>query len=356
MIWRGMRNSRRSVSAVPLASAIVALLLVVAYFIPLPYYIYSPGMAIPIQTMVDVQGGKPSRSGAFYMMTVTSLYASNIYVFLTGLLTPHRQIWPAGQIAGGLTEKQYLAVEKYMMQQAQQDAVGAALRYLNLPVRVTTAGVEVLSVEPFSKAAGVLQPGDILTGIDGVSLAHDPNALAKILAGKKVGQSVTLQVLRRARKMAVTVALVNLNQGRGRPLAGIGVIPALAQRISSPTSVRIHVGDVYGPSAGLMFSLEIVSQLAPRLNLTRGYKIAGTGTMSLNGTVGQIGGAGDKVIAAAAAGARYFFVPADVQSGDTNALHAAQEAAKLHTTMKIVPVSTLAQAVSYLRRLPMRHS
>ena len=331
-------------------------MLVAAYFIPLPYYFYSPGMAIPVQPLVTVQGGKPSRSGAFYMMTVTSLYASNIYVFLEGLLLPHREIWPAGQIAGGLTAAQYLAVEKYMMQQAQQDAAGAALHYLKLPVHIITQGILVLSIEPFSKAVGVLRPGDILTGIDGRPLAKNPSVLASVLGSRKVGQTVTLQVLRGTRRMAVTLPLVNLNQGRGAPAAGIGVIPALAQRVRSSVAVHIHAGDVYGPSAGLMFSLEIVSQLDPRLDLTRGYKVAGTGTIAPNGEVGQIGGAAEKVIAAAAAGVRYFFVPADLAKGDTNALHAAQEAKKLHTPMRIIPVGTLAQAVAYLRALPARRA
>ena len=62
-------------------------------------------------------------------------------------------------------------------------------------------------------------------------------------------------------------------------------------------NVTVNTDEIGGPSAGFMFSLEIYNQLTED-DLTRGYNIAGTGTIAPNGKVGEIGGIHQKVIAA----------------------------------------------------------
>ena len=80
--------------------------------------------------------------------------------------------------------------------------------------------------------------------------------------------------------------------------------------IQTDPSVRIDSAKIGGPSAGLMFSLEVLNRLMPE-DLTRGYRIAGTGTISPDGQVGQIGGIEYKITAAAEKGAEPSFCPAD---------------------------------------------
>lgn len=73
-----------------------------------------------------------------------------------------------------------------------------------------------------------------------------------------------------------------------------------------PNRVTISSEGIGGPSAGLMMTLEIYDQLNTEMDLTRGYQIAGTGTISLDGTVGRIGGINHKIVAADKAGAEIF--------------------------------------------------
>ncbi|WP_347177868.1 S16 family serine protease [Sporosarcina thermotolerans] len=75
----------------------------------------------------------------------------------------------------------------------------------------------------------------------------------------------------------------------------------------------IHTAEIGGPSAGLMFTLQIMNQLMDE-DLTKGYNIAGTGEMLADGTVGRIGGADFKVIAADREGIEIFFAPDDYLS------------------------------------------
>lgn len=84
-------------------------------------------------------------------------------------------------------------------------------------------------------------------------------------------------------------------------------------------------------------------------DLLRGRNIAGTGTIETDGTVGQIGGIEQKVVAANKAKAAVFLVPNDPRLGkENNYAGAKKTAAEIHSKMKVVPVKNVDQAVSYL--------
>jgi PDZ domain-containing protein len=104
-----------------------------------------------------------------------------------------------------------------------------------------------------------------------------------------------------------------------------------------------------------MFSLEIYNQLVPG-DLTKGYRIAGTGTIDEDGKVGPIGGIRHKVVAADREKADFFFAPKDwtPPSGSPviNAGDAQDEARKIGSSMKVVPVASFEEAVAYLNALP----
>jgi PDZ domain-containing protein len=107
--------------------------------------------------------------------------------------------------------------------------------------------------------------------------------------------------------------------------------------------LKIDPGNIGGPSAGLMFTLGILNRLSPT-DLTHGHRIAGTGTIALDGSVGAIGGVKQKVIGAEWAQAQYFFVPYDGGNYDD-----ARKDVGSH--MMLVPVHTLADALAFLRGL-----
>jgi Lon-like protease len=90
-----------------------------------------------------------------------------------------------------------------------------------------------------------------------------------------------------------------------------------------------------------MFTLTVYNLLQSQ-DLTGGRKIAGTGTINPDGSVGPIGGIEQKVIAAEAAGAEYFLSPPDNYPA---ALSAASH-------IKVVRVATVEQAITFLRSLP----
>ncbi|MER5733770.1 S16 family serine protease [Streptomyces sp. NPDC002138] len=115
----------------------------------------------------------------------------------------------------------------------------------------------------------------------------------------------------------------------------------------SPDTVKVelNLADVGGPSAGLLFSLGIVDKLdgdGKGGDLTGGRDIAGTGTITADGEVGAVGGVALKTQAAARDGATVFLVP---KAECSDAL------SELPDGLRLIPVTTLTEAVSDLRAL-----
>ena len=107
-----------------------------------------------------------------------------------------------------------------------------------------------------------------------------------------------------------------------------------------PFDINVEVGAIGGPSAGLALTLAILDILSNG-DLTGGHAVAATGTIELDGTVGDVGGVAQKAVAVRRAGAQVFFVPADQlkdAQGEAGAL-------------KLYPVKTLQQALDDLQAL-----
>jgi len=104
------------------------------------------------------------------------------------------------------------------------------------------------------------------------------------------------------------------------------------------TSLTVSLENTGGPSGGLVFAIGLVELLTP-VDILQGRKIAGTGTISADGKVGPIGGVVEKIVGAKSVGAEIIFIA----KANCSQLPASVEG------ISVVAVSTLAQALTYLR-------
>lgn len=137
------------------------------------------------------------------------------------------------------------------------------------------------------------------------------------------------------------------NLGQMKESQDAATLAALRYLKKDPAKVKVtlHLADIGGPSAGLLFSLGIVDKLdgAGRAGgLTGGRIVAGTGTIEADGKVGAVGGVSLKTQAAARDGATVFVVPKD---------ECAEAKAELPDGMRLIPVTALDDAVTSLRAL-----
>lgn len=98
-----------------------------------------------------------------------------------------------------------------------------------------------------------------------------------------------------------------------------------------------------GPSGGLLQTLSIYNQLVEE-DLTHGLRIAGTGTISISGTVGAIGGIKEKVPTAFDDNMDVFFC---VKANYEEALEAYNQLP--NKDMKLIEIETFYDALNYLK-------
>ena len=159
----------------------------------------------------------------------------------------------------------------------------------------------------------MLLADDIIVGIDGNEVAFRSDVIDN-LADKEIGDRVALAIERTVEGSdeieAVEVELVLgvHTDDPSKPMVGV-LLDNNPPIIEFPVEVAMDSQNIGGPSAGTMFTLEIMNQLTEQ-DLTGGLRIAGTGTISHDGTVGAIGGVTQKVHAAIDAGATVVFIPA----------------------------------------------
>jgi len=107
---------------------------------------------------------------------------------------------------------------------------------------------------------------------------------------------------------------------------------------------NINNSVIGGPSGGLLQTLSIYDRLTG-LDLTKGKKIAGTGTISYNGRVGAIGGIKEKIPTAVDNHIDIFFCPS-VNYDDALASY---NSLPNSSRMKLVKIDTFYDALNYLR-------
>jgi PDZ domain-containing protein len=217
---------------------------------------------------------------------------------------------------------------------SEDSAAYAALGFLKYPVAVTVATV----TDP-GPSAGKLKPGDAIDAVNGTPVAS-VEQFTGFLKSTKPGQVVTIDYRRKNDAAGpIGTAQITLGTNKDRDYGFMGV--AVLDAPWAPFVVDFNLANVGGPSAGLMFSLAVVDKLTTG-DLAGPMFIAGTGTISVDGKVGQIGGITHKMAAAHSAGATVFLVPAK------NCYEATSDNP---SGLRLVKVETLGQTVDALHAI-----
>ena len=318
------------------AGLIVAAAAFAVWVFPTDSYIFLPNEAHPVAPLVEVQGGKDQRDGGgIYFVDVLVRKATA----LERLWPSSREgatVVPADQVRPpGVSDSERRREELQEMTTSQQVAAAVALRELGYKVVATPIGARIEFADPEAPAGGKLQPGDVVTEVDGKKI-RGPDGLRAAIRAAGTSRDLQLAVKRGTKSFETSV---RPERGPdGRPV--IGVIVSQAASIKLPLKVNIDTGNVGGPSAGLAFALDVLEEMGK--DVDHGNRVAVTGAIDLDGRVGEIGGVKQKTIGVERAGIKVFLVPA----GDN-----AREARKYARNVRIIPVRTFQQALRELATL-----
>jgi PDZ domain-containing protein len=315
----------------------LALAVAILWYLPASgYYIFLPDRAHPLAPIIHVAGAKPD-TGGIYFVDVSVRKARLLERLFPGI-HDGATLQKSTNVLGGLTEDVERRAEVHAMSVSQQIAAAVVFRTLGYPTNAHVTGALILGVDASAPAARVLRPGDVLVAVDGKRV-RAVDDLRRLLGAHKPGDDVRLRFRRAGRVRAATVRLIHDPHKKSRPL--LGVNPDQAVSIKLPRPVRVEIGGVGGSSAGLAFALELMQKLGR--DVEHGHKIAATGALGLDGSIGEIGGVEQKTIGAREAGVDAFLVPAGPN---------AREARRYAHGLRIIPVKTFPQALQVLATLP----
>lgn len=358
---RNVKRRYRSVSRIAISSLLALALCYILVLMPLPYYIFQPGSAEPVGPMIEVKQGGDPEQGAFLLTTV-GVSHTNVLNYMYARLKDY-EIRPQTSVRKeGESDKEYNQRQEYVMLDSQSSAIQAAYRRAEIPFQMVNVDVTVLRTLPGMPAYGVLEAGDSIIDIDGKPVKSSQEVVST-LSSHKAGDEVLIKYKRGKTEKSAALKLAPLpkEQGSAQERVGIGFVPADVRKVKAEQDekqVVVKAGEIGGPSAGFIFAMEIYNKLLPG-DITKGYRIAGTGTIDAEGNIGVIGGIRHKVVAADREKADFFFAPKDwyPAAGESyepikNASDAADQAKKINSKMKVIPVGTMEEALAYLANLP----
>ncbi len=207
------------------------------------------------------------------------------------IVLPLDEVYPPS-----LTTAEIRAESSAQMEVSQQDAIAAALSELGYEIPRTLYVASVIADAPSS---GILVAGDFVVSAGGRDVVSFDELKSQIQLSE--GQPMIIEVIRDSQPLSLEITPEKRETD--------WVIGAMVgYTYDFPVDIQLQLGDVGGPSGGLMFSLGILDTLSEG-SMAAGYHVSGTGTINAVGEVGPIGGVGLKMIAAKNSGADLFLVP-----------------------------------------------
>jgi PDZ domain-containing protein len=314
----------------------------VLWIVPSDQYLLIPDTPHPAAEAVQVPAPKekPDRNGGgIYYLDVKERQARQLEVDFPGLAPDGADFVPASAVQPpGANESQAHQFDLEQMATSQQIAAAVALKQLGYKVKVSANGALILATGPGTPADGKLVPGDVIVSVDGHPVRTTDRA-RELLRRHRPGDVVEIGL--RNRNGLRTVRLKTIADPQDPSIPIVGVLLEQAASIELPFPVTIDTGNIGGPSAGLPFALQVVQKLGK--DVDRGYKVAATGEIFLDGAIGPIGGVRQKIFGARQAGVDIMLVPA----GDNAAI-----ARRYAGHVRVIPVKSFRQALRALATLP----
>ena len=300
------------------ALAVSMLVLLAITFLPTAYVIQRPGPVYDTLGTASAENGDEvpliSVEGAEIYPTGGTLDLLTVQVvgnrertpswleLATAWFDPTKAVLPIDAIfPEGQTSEQRTEESAVLMTDSQNEATAAALSELGYDIG---AHLSVHSLQEGSGAEGVIEEGDVIVSAGGTPVTSAAQLREVVNEGD--GAPVEMVIERGGEEQTVTVTPTS-SEIEGKTMWLLGI--SLLSDYDFPIDVTIQLNNVGGPSAGMMFALGIIDTLTPG-ELNGGEKVAGTGTIAADGTVGPIGGIQQKLWGAVGAGADWFLAPA----------------------------------------------
>ena len=281
---------------------IFLLLLTIIFNIPVNYYITVGGGISDISDRIKVENGNDSK-GSFNLSYVTQLDGTLLSYGLSYVI-PSWERESADNYKIELDDdiKDIEFRNKIELKDANSTATYWAYKLANKKVEEVDKKIYVIS-KSNEEYHTPIEVQDEIIGIDNLK-SKEVDEYVAYLQTKSAGDEVNVRVIRNKKEKIVKAKIYEED---GRKLMGVYLHSIVEYKTDPKVEIKYKRKES-GPSAGMMSTLEMYNQLIKE-DLTHGLKIAGTGTINYDGSVGEIGGIEHKIKGATHAKADIFLSP-----------------------------------------------
>ena len=313
---------------------LIWILIIFGCLYQLPYYINGPGGIEDLDKKIIIENENNSK-GSFNVAFINE-YKSSAIMLLYAWLNPNLDIYKKEEY---LSDNETYEIMKYRneleMEESLDDATVVAYKKALEDITINKTDLYVTYI--YSEAITDLEVSDKLISIDGIKFS-DKKELDSIIDSYNIGDEITINVINDGKEYIRKATIQGNDEDR---YIGIYITHDIDYKVNRKIEFRVASNES-GPSGGLMTSLEIYNNLIEE-DLTKGYIIAGTGTIDVDGNVGSIGGVKYKIKSAEKKHAKVFFVPAGENYDEAKELKE-----KYNYKIDVIPVENIDDALNYL--------
>ncbi len=278
-----------------------ALILIAVYIIftfPLPYYVYNGGGTINLDDRISTDN---SNTKLNVNMCYVNQLKGNVATYIFSHIIPHWDIEKIEDEDYDFESELYL--NKIMLEESINNATINAFKVSNKDYKIT--GEKVLVSYIFDEANTTLEVGDQILKANN-KIVHNADEYRNILDELNVGDEVKIEVMKDEKSETKEAEIIEME---GKKVTGIGVVTNYNIKTSPKIDINFKENES-GPSGGLMLALGIYEKIN-NTSLYDGKKICGTGTIDIDGNIGEIGGVKYKLRGAVTNKCDIFLAPTD---------------------------------------------
>ena len=308
-------------------------IIIFLFFYEFPFVIYTPGGIVNLEDRIEVENSRDTEGSL--NMSYVSLVKGTLPMILLSYCLPNWDLVKSSEItARDESVDELLELEKLYMQSSIDNATILAYEKAGKELNITR---EVNNIVYISDDADTdLEIYDELLTADGIEV-NDVAELREIVNSKNEGDSITFLVNRNGKEKECSAKIYNTEDGLK---VGVSFLTTYEYETNPEISVATKASES-GSSGGLMLTLAIYNAITDE-DITKGRTIVGTGTISLDGTVGAIDGVKYKILGAVKSDAEIFLCPME------NYEEALSVKEEFDLDIEIHGVATFDEALEYL--------
>lgn len=331
------------------------LFIVLSGVIRIDYDIISPGGLNEVGKVISVDEGY-NQTGTFNTVSVYSVEKIPLLTYMIGKLDKIVTVEETSELVQ-MTDAESVTSGRIQKNVSINNAIILAYKTAGKEISTNYHGLIIHTV--YNDVTYDVEIGDVITKYNGENVTNENDFRTQIIDDVRNNRDIKLTIYRNGEYHEVNYEPIWTNNHKSFYI-GISYYDyyTINEEETNP-KFTLNKANTLGPSGGLMQALSVYNAITEN-DITQGLKIAGTGTIDINGDVGPIGGIYQKVFTAYFSKANVFFVPVELdESGEiiktegSNYVEAlkAYEVLGKPESMAFIPVATFSDAVEYLESL-----